>query len=258
MKKTAALFLAAGLMITALCGCAKQEEKEYSEGVQISADESGITFFVSEASEIDQTARIDIKDGGKVSAPENSVSFEEACKLLDSCSMEALYLPQKASDFEKMYFATVDYEGGKYYSVYNCVSVNGKKIPVGTNCLISYSGDKVLKKDWMGGYSVVDTNTADQDQTFDKMYPDATIKPTEAIAVLAANEDKLGLDDSITKKVFEFDKKLFEVEGIPCYKITPKTEYTKSIELKTAYYVSAQKGGEIYYPKGGKGYKKLA
>ena len=64
----------------------------------------------------------------------------------------------------------------------------------------------LLKKDWMGGYSVVDTNTADQDQTFDKMYPDATIKPTEAIAVLAANEDKLGLDDSITKKVFEFDK----------------------------------------------------
>ncbi len=259
MKKGIALLLLAALV--SLCGCAANEKTESSvyEGVEISADENGLTYILrSDVSEMSQGSRLEIKEKSDVSAPEDSISFQEACDLIDSCNMDMLYLPQKASDYEKLYFATVDEGGDPYYSIYNCIVVGNKKILVGTNCLVSCNGQNVYKKSWVGAFEEVTLHSSGADQTVKERYPDARITPNEALKVLAENEEGLRLEDDITQYVFEFDEKLVTAESIPCYKITPKIEYTNSVELKTAYYVSAYGTGEVFFPKSdGSGFTRI-
>ena len=254
MKK---IFLISALILSlSFCGCSGQSnnseksESSSSQRADVSTGESGTTYTIRDVSKDMSTGdRIEITENKKeVSAPKDSISFKEACDIIDSCNMEELYLPQSAKDYKKMYFATVNYESKDYYSIYNCVEVKGKKIPVGTNCLVACDGSRILKKDWVGGYSPVDTDTAKNDKTTAEKYPDAKITPNEAIAAAAEKGDKLGLEYDISTYVFEADDKIVEVNGVACYKFTPKSEYTNSTLLQTAFYVNAYGSGEVYLP----------
>lgn len=179
------------------------------------------------------------------SAAEGSISFEDACSILDEFSGKELYLPQDTKDYKKYYFGTIDYMGDKYYSVYPYIEVAGKKIFMGTNCLVSCDGQTVLKKSLTGDYAQV-SKSSSEDITVQEKYAEAKTAPNEAVAILAENEEKLKLDNDITKYIFEVSEKLYERNGKKCYKISPKLEYMDHIEVLQAYYVAADGSKEAY------------
>ncbi len=254
MKKI--ILVSALILSLSFCGCSaegdnsEKTESSASQGAEVSADESGITYTIRDVSHDTSTGdRIVISDDqDDISAPDDSISFKDACDIIDSCNMEELYLPQSAKDYKKLYCSTVKYQGKDYYSIYNYLEVKGQKIPVGTNCLVACDGSEILKKDWVGGYDPVKKNTAKNDKSIEDKYPDAKITPNEAITDAAEKGEKLGLEYEVSSYVFEADDTLTEINGVACYKLTPKTEYTNSIELHTAIYVNAYGSGEVYLP----------
>ena len=231
MKKMIVLALLCGTVF--LCGCSAKQN---------TSSESSIDSNVIVVSDMSQEPlgdeRIKRPASPEVSAPEGSISIDQACKLLDSCGMEDLYLSESMSTYKKYYFNTVDYLGEKYYSFYPYLEAGGKTVYVGTNVLVSCNGNVVLKKNWMSDYETVTQGAAQNDRPYTERYPDAKISPNEALAVLAENEKHLGLKFGISEYIFEFNDTTSEVNGKPCYRITPKLEYIDHIELLKPVYVS--------------------
>ncbi len=237
MKKLIVIFLAA--LTAAMCGCSQRNNttSESSDGDIIVVSDTSVKPLGDD--------RIKREHSPEVSAPSGSVSIEQACRLLDSCSMEQFYLSESMSKYKKYYFNTVDFNGEKYYSFYPYLEINGKKIYVGTNVIADCTGNFVLAKNWMGGYETVNTSTAINDRDYTERYPDAKISPNEALAVLTEKEKLLGLDSDISEYIFETDETLSEINGVPCYRITPKVEYLDHIELLSPYYVLADKSSSV-------------
>ena len=149
MKKIGVAVMAA-LLMAAVCGCEEGEPP-----LSTVSDTS-----VSQA----ETSVISKNKTDTVSVPSESIPFEEACAILDTCGAKETGLPQSMKDFQKYYFGTVQYYGKAYYSIYPYVESNDQKIFVGTNLLVSCSdGGLVLKKSWLGVYEEVPTGTAAED-----------------------------------------------------------------------------------------------
>lgn len=226
------------LACLSFCGCSNAKSNNTSGGSSAGQDSNVIYINdVSQASMGNKTVQKP-KDQ-PVSAPDGSITFEEACQRLDTCGKKDFYLPESMSAYRKYYFGTVDYQGELYYSIYPYYESNGKRLYAGTNCLVSLNGEVVRAQNWMGGYDLIDQNTAADDKDIKAMYPDAKITPNEALSVLAQKEKALGLERSIEDYVFETDERLIEVSGIPCYCFTPKLEYTDHIDLLKVYYVTS-------------------
>ena len=238
MKK----LIATALLCSAvsLCGCSSNQKTGSESGIDSNIIVVSDTSLAPTGDE-----RIKYNASPEVSAPDGSISIEEAYKLLDSCGMEDLYLTESMSAYSKYYFNTVDYHGEKYYSFYPFITAEGKRLLVGTNVLVSCSGTVVLAKNWMGGYDTVTPASAQNDKPYTERYTDAAISPNEALAALAKNEKELGLKYDISEYVFEFDDRTADVNGKPCYRITPKLEYLDHIELLKPLYVSADKDAAI-------------
>lgn len=185
------------------------------------------------------------ESAGEPSAPDGSISFEDACKLLDKCGMKELYLPQSVSSYEKLYFGTIEYEGEKYYSIYTYVNADGRKVYTGTNYIVAVDGELVAKKHWFGGYTLV-SSTSSTDKTQQELFPDTSITPNEALALIAKNESYLGFDHKIEDYIFEFNPELRDANGVTCYRITPKLEYSDHIDLQQNIYVASDGTGGIY------------
>ena len=238
MKKLIATALLCAAV--SLCGCSQKQDKP-SESITDSN-----VIVVSDTSQTSLgNDRIKRSASPEVSAPDGSISIEQALRMLDSCGMEELYLSESMSTYKKYYFNTVDYLGEKYYSFYPYLEADGKMIYVGTNVLVSCNGTMVLAKNWMGGYEPVTQASAQNDKPYTERYPDAKISPNEALASLVKNEGKLGLEYSIPEYIFEFDDGTTDIDGKPCYRITPKLEYLDHIELLKPIYVSADKNAAI-------------
>lgn len=231
----------AGLLlgVTLLCGVmlggcatASQENKPVGEAPA-----------VSQAPENDLI--IPKKSAGDPSEPKESISYENAIRLIDQCAKDELYLPQPAADYEKLYFGTIDYEGDKYYSVYFYINAGSKKVFVGSNCLVACSGDFVANKHWFGDYSVVG-GKASSDKTVKEEYPQAKITPNEALVMMAENEKYLGLDHDFSDYIFEVNPELSQVSGTYCYRVTPKLEFYDRIDLQQNLYVAADGSKAVY------------
>lgn len=240
MKKI--LFITLLCCTLAVCGCAKKD----SQNKPATPDDSNVIYISDTSEKPMKNKLVERGDSPEVSAPDGSISFEQACKLVDSCSIENFYLCQSLKDYQKYYFGTIEYKGEKYYSIYPCLEIKGKKIFMGTNCLVSCTGSFVLTQNWMGGYETVDQNTAVLDKDWKTRCPDAKVSPNEAITALVDKEKLLGLEHDISAYTFETDLNLKEINGIPCYAFTPKLEYTDHLELLGVLYVSADGTGCVY------------
>lgn len=238
MKK--AIFVTLLCCALALCGCAKKEKNNTAP------DDSNVIYVSDTSQKPLQNQLIERKASSEVSAPDGSISFEQACKMADTCGIEPFYIAQSMKDYKKYYFGTITYKGEQYYSIYPYLDINGKQIFLGTNVLVSCSGNAVLAQNWMGGYEAVDQNTADLDKDWNTRCPDASISPNEALKQLVEKESSLGLKHSISTYTFEVDPTLAEIDGLPCYVYTPKLEYTDHIELFSRFYVSADGQGHIF------------
>lgn len=229
IKVTARVFsfiLAAAVLM--LCGCSGNN----NDGEKNNSSETGGELIEHKSKEVPSSVK-----GG--------ISFEEACSILDKYSSKEFYLPQAVKEYKKYYFGTIDYMGDKYYSIYPYIEAANKKIFMGTNCLVSCDGQLVLKKAWTGDYAEV-TKKFSEDKSSDEIYPDAKASANDAVASFAEKEKNLKLDNDITKYVFEVGDRLYDRNGIKCYKISPKLEYMDHIEILQAYYVAADGSGEVY------------
>ena len=235
------------LSVMLSAGCAGNgSESSVSEAAgENSPSASSAESTASSGEQSQKEAVIEKKSAGEPSAPDGSMSFEDACKLLDKCGMEELYLPQSAKDYEKLYFATIDYEGEKFYSIYTYINADGKKIFVGTNYIVSIDGEFVGKKHWFGDFSVVGSTSA-IDKQLSELYPDTKITPNEALALLAKNEKSLKFDRPIEDYIFEVNPELRDVNGVTCYRVTPKLEYIGHIVLEQNIYIASDGSGGIY------------
>ena len=226
------------LACLSLVGCNNGKTGSTSSGS--SPDQSSNTIYITDTSLPPMGDKVVEKPKETaVSAPEGSISFEQACAVLDTCGKQNFYLPESMNTYQKYYFATVDYQGEQYYSIYPYIEANGKRLYAGTNCLVSLNGEVVRAQNWMGSYDVIEQNTAEHDKDIQTMYPDAKMTPNQALTALAEKEKALGLSRPIGDYVFETDEKLIEVSGVPCYCFTPKLEYTDHIDLLKVYYVTS-------------------
>ena len=238
-----------------MCGClynnAENSAQDKTVGSvntdsQIKSDADGNG---SDESEKTFVQRVEVD---KVSAPNGSITFEEACEILDSCDMYSLYLPQSAKDYKKSCCGIIKLHGSDYYSVYMYIEDNGKKIYVGTNYLVSCDGEDVRKKTWTGDYAVVEMTYSESDETVEKLYAGAKITPNEALKILCGKGEKaLGLENDISKYTFEADSEFTSVYNFECYKIIPKIEYSMSTDMLSPYYVNVDGSGEVYKEKTG-------
>ena len=127
--------------MTALGGC---DEKLPSPVDDIDESSFRIDYSPQISDNIDQVSIINRNQNKTVSAPEESISFEKACEILDKCDMNDLQLPESARYFKKYYFDTVEYYNKMYYSVYFYSEKDDKKVFVGNNTLVSCDGELVL------------------------------------------------------------------------------------------------------------------
>ncbi len=236
MKKILTAVLTAMLAV-AVCGCEGKIPNP-------DADEDNISYVESSQNEEKEVSVISRDKVQTVSAPSDSISFDKACELIDRCSMDELELPQSAKDFRKYYFATVDYYGKPYYSVYFYTETKDTKVFVGTNILVACDGGVILKKKWTGNYEKVQTDTAENEKTLKELYPDAKIAPAEALQALVGKNLKLEYD--LSKYVFEFSDGTAEIQGMVCFAVMPKLELSNSIQLSGKLYINTDGSGSVW------------
>lgn len=226
-----------------LCGCAADSTEKQSSSTELSS----VYEDAAEQSTAEEYSVIERSKEQEVSAPDNSIRFEEACELLDSCSRKSLYLPESAKHYQKYYFGTVRYHKNDFYSVYLYIENGEDRIYVGTNYLVSCKGKTVMRKSLMGDYNRIDTQTAALDETETKRYEGAKITPNEALAVLSEkNQTSAFLGRKLSDYTFDVGDKLEEIGSTECYKLIPSLDLIDKVEMSTPYYVDALGSGDIY------------
>lgn len=253
MKK---IFFAATLSaLILMCACSNNtytndstESSTYENSATISVTSNGTITYKDNAQEISYgniIERTETED--EPSAPDGGISFDEAVEILDSCSFEALYLPQPTTSYEKFYCGTVSYNGTEYYSIDLYINSDNGKVFVGTNCLVSCDGSKVLIKTWTSDYISIEINSSSSDKNLNELYPNAGITPNEALLVFASlGTDALGLDEALSSYTFEVDTSIQEVKNIKCYRIMPKLNYENSIAISSYFYVTIDGSNRVF------------
>ena len=228
MKKRFLIALTALPLLLCSCNSPKTPEAEESADLKI--------IEVSDFEPIEMDNVLILRDSSPA-FPElpNSLNYQEACALLDTCRRTDFNLPQSISEYQKYFAGVVNFNGGQYYSFYLYFEANGKKIFVGSNCLVATNGDKVFAKNITSDYEFVPLNSSKEDQSFQKRYPDAKISPNDAIALLLSKGNKLRLEGNLDNYLFEVTEDLIEVNGLMCYIVKPKLEYTDHISFKKRF-----------------------
>lgn len=240
MKKILCVLISA-VFITALSGC----DEKIAPPANDDDDENviNITSNLQDLENKNQGSLINRNEIKTVSAPEESISFEKACQILDTCDMNELQLPQSPKYFQKYYFNTVEYYGKMYYSVYFYSEKDDKKVFVGNNTLVSCDGELVLTKNWLGYYDKV-TQNSDKNKEFKELFPDAKAEPCEALKALA--DKNLQLEYTLSQYVFEFLNETYDVQTINCYVVTPKTEFSDSVSIGQKLYISTDGTNRVF------------
>ncbi len=250
MKKKL-MFVSALAVLMIFCACSDNESSESavdeSSSAQIYETSDGKLIYGDNSSEVSQGILIERNGSEKeVSAPDGSITFDEAEKLLNTCNFEALYLPQSVKEYKKYYFDTVTYNNSLYYSIDLYIELKGKKIFVGTNCLVACDGSSVLAKNWTSDYTSVKTNSSSSDSSLTELYGNTEITPNDALKVLASfSESQLGLKYSFSNYTFEVYTKLYDIKDVECYKIIPKLNYNNSLSVLSPYYITSDGSNKV-------------
>ena len=239
MKKILYLVMASALAFS-LCGCGENMESSESDGMQGNA----ATVSNVQKSEVNQESIISRNENKKISAPSDSISFEEACEIVDKCGMDELGIPQSAVNFKKYYFGTVDYKGKPYYSIYLYVEKDEKKVFVGNNILVSCEGGLALIKDFASLYGKLDTNGAENDVDYKERYPDVKAEPVEALKALA--EKNLKMEYALSQYIFDVMKETQDINGMTCYAVVPQVEFMHSINMYRKLYITTDGTNKVF------------
>lgn len=250
MKKL--LFISILSCFVLMYGCTQNENNPTA-----SEDLPGVSVYqTSDGTIVYENSKLTIIEGSlierdinpkEVSSPSDSITFEKAAALLNSCNFEDLYLPQSTKDYEKYYFDTVTYNNELFYSVDLYLNSDNKKIFVGTNCLVACDGSKVLKKTWSSDYISVELNSSSSDKVIDEIYPNVKITPNDAlIAFSSFGEKKLGLENDFSSYTFEIDTKIYDIKSIKCYQLTPKLYYNNQTKMLPSYYITVDGSNRVF------------
>ena len=243
-KKISILLLC--VMLTGLCACrtkAPSDTADTSDSVGAYVDESGTivyTFGDPVETSRDDGQLIHRSANEATDLPDGSITLQQAKNIIDTCAFEQLYLPCSTSSFGKYYEGTekIGTAGYLVFSLY--AEKNGTRLFVGTHVLVSTDGKSVVKENWAGTHESVKTDSTGEDKTEKELYPEADVSPTEAIfAIYSKDKEKLGLENELIDYTFEIDTKLHTIKSVPCYKLTPKLYYTKSVKMSAPIYVSS-------------------
>ena len=247
MKKGLAIF--SSVLLLSFCGCALGTAEDPMDNT---LDANTKTYVTSDGTVVMERSTVNNPEEvsgnlvkrdtaeKKVSAPEESISYEEALKLADSCDYRKLYLPTKVSDYKKFYLGTVEYNEDTYYNIGFYVEKNSVKMFVGTDILVNCCGDEILKKDWTGSYLLMETEGGQKNNSADEDFSDVVTKPQDVLFALTKTDARrFGLSESLFSYTYEIDSKLYDRKNIKCYKITPKIEYENGLVYSTPLYVTA-------------------
>ncbi len=253
MKKILTVVLLTSLLM--LCACSNNEntaDKEQAAGdytLSMGSDGTLHYQFGEESARESSSDSVIKRTDDKIepSAPEKSISYEEACQKIDACSAAALNLPMSASEYQKYYLSTVQEGDRDYYSVYLYLDNDRDRLYVGSNLLVACDGSGIKIKTWTSDYLDVDTKTtrAVDDKPYTEVYAGAKISPNEALLQLAKKGDKLGLERNLRDYTFEVNPKIATVDNTEYYKIAPKLEYKNSISIQSPYYVALSGNGTV-------------
>ena len=238
MKKILYLCMVSALAFS-LCGCGESAENSENEDIQSS---TAVVSDVQE-SEIVQESVISRNENKTVSAPADSISFDEACAFIDKLSMKDLELPQSAVNFKKYYFGTVEYKNKPYYSVYFYVEKDEKKVFVGNNILVSCDGGYALIKNFYGMYEVLEGEST-EDADYRELYPDAKTEPAEALKALT--EKNLKMEYTLSQYLFDFLTEAQDINGVNCYVVVPKIEFAGSTTMYRKLYISTDGKNTVF------------
>lgn len=244
--------LTAGLLLLMLClsGCSgHQQETAEAEPITSNWVDNIEIRYVSGGNESSTTETDLVKKtvSPKVTAPDGSITFKEACALLDTCSMDDFDVPQSIKEYQKFYYGTTEHDGKAYYSLYLYLNGEGnKKIFVGSNALVACDGSEIRVRTLMNDLIPVELNGAGADIPFKTRYPDAVVSPNEALLLLAAKEDRLHLDYGLEDYLFLIETEQEEINGLPCYSVRPRLECTDHNLLVKGFYLSASGPASIF------------
>ena len=229
MKKILYVCILSAFLVS-MCSCG--ESADTSDGGDVQSNTVVSNVQKSEVSEMSMISRNENKT---VSAPADSISFEEACEFIDKCSMKDLEIPQSAVNFKKYYFGTVDYKGKPYYSIYLYVEKDEKRVFVGNNILVSCDGGYALIKNFYNMYEVLKGDST-EDVDYKELYPDAKTEPVEALKVLT--EKNLKMEYTLSQYLFDFLTEAQDINGVNCYVVVPKIEFAGSTTMYKKLYIS--------------------
>lgn len=244
--------IAAVLVLAASCGCSSGDKSDTVRNEDVSmyvTSDGEIVYDFGDGEEFEEFSgqpetRGETKDA---SAPEGSISIEQAEKIVDGCSFKSFYLPGKTANYKKYYYETINGEEDSFYRMYFYLEKNGVRLYTGTDFMVSCDGKSVSKRDWTGSYQDVKTDTASEDPKPEELYPGAKTTPEDAIfAICNVDAKRLGLTESLQTYVFETDDRLYTQKSIECFKITPKLVYSTGIKLCSPIYITADGTDRIF------------
>ena len=245
MKKRI-LALCSAALILAFCGCSTGGANDADSGsdrVSVKADEDKVTYQIDTEQEFSEVGGKVVErtaDEPEVSAPDGSITLEQAKKIVDSCAFEQFYLPSAVADYKKYYYGTVELNDKSYYSMCFYAEKNSVRMFAGTDFYVSCDGEEVLRCDWSGNLTDAEPGGNSKDKSEEELYKNAKISAVDALFLLNNVEaEKIGLTEKLNSYTFEIDAGLSEKRGIKCYCITPKLKYENGTKLGKSIYVAA-------------------
>lgn len=250
MKKVI-VFISLLAMSFTLCACSQEDTEsvtDFSSTPAMYEASDGTLVYNDNASKLDEGSVIERNsESVEVSAPENSIAVDKAEEILDTCAYEDLYLFQSVKDYKKYYCETVEHNGSMYYSFDFYIEKDGQKVFAGTSCLVSCDGNKILKKDWTGGYTAVTKDKASTEKSPSEIYKSAEVMPNDALLTLTKfTKNQLGLDYELASYTFECETEIQTLKSIKCYKFTPKLYYTNSVKMLSPYYITVDGTNRVF------------
>lgn len=237
MKRSFLLILC-GLALLSLSACSADTSPTSSTA----SDSSVSTSVISVDSTIPERFLKEIE----VSAPKDSISFEEAVTQLQRCLSTDLSLPDTPSSYQAFYAGTTVINDTACYRIdLYYQNENGTPIFVGVPYAVSCDGKNVFAKALLGDYLAVQPVDEDKQKSHIDIYGSIAVAPNDAIEKLCGVISEFKLSNAISDYYLYFNQELTEIMEKQCYRITV-TGYTSTGQQMAAFAFVSVSDGIVY------------
>lgn len=243
MKKSI-IFILSAFILMSFAACSDQDTTRQSTPQTPVTQLSDGTLIIGEKIESAAPAEVqrDLHEQ-EVSAPENSITFEEAVNLLKSCKATDLYLPDNPSGYEAFYVKTENVYETPCYFIDLFSNVNGTPVFVGVPYAVSCDGKSVFVKTITGDFSEIEPSEQETPDDYTKIYPNAKFAPNDAIkAIEKLTPEQIGIENELANYYLRFDKDLLTVTDDSCYRISVTSYTNGGVQMPSFLFVSASSG----------------